>query len=49
MEAKRQKYEMENMKRTFMTKEMKKKISRRVAKIKQSERIDDFSEIRNFR
>jgi hypothetical protein len=49
MEAKRRKYEMASMKRTFLTKDMKKKIKRRVNKLKQLERIDDFTEIKNFR
>jgi hypothetical protein len=36
------------MKRTFMTKEMKKKINSRVERLKKGEKVDDFSEFKDF-
>lgn len=36
------------MTKTFMTKEMKKKINSRVERLKRGEKIDDFGELKDF-
>ena len=49
MEERRKKFEEENMTARFMTKDIKKKINKRVQRLKDNNRIDNFREIKQLR
>jgi len=49
MEQRRREMEENSMKRSFLTKDMKKKINKRVQRLQQMEKIDDFTEMEQIR
>ena len=48
MQEKRERNELENMNRYRHTKEEKKRINKRINRLKQQEKLDDFSEFKEI-
>ena len=49
MEEKRMRMDEKNMRRSFLTKDMKKRIGKRVQRLQQLQKIDDFTEMKQIR